>query len=510
MARSNIFELGYSLDRLTAIFNEMLAPINEIAEQIDDVNKNLLGTGRTLDKTFGATQPLLKSLPGSIAKNFESATEQLTEGFLDVNKDISKLAVQERLTNQNSLKTIKQLKTLQTTMGLSNNQVGDLSDAILKTSVLYKTKTEDLVDALDRTKGSLLNVSLIGGNTKALAEAIAKASGRFRGTEARDRLGDLINWILDTKNVNEVVLNDLYDLRQKLVTNPTEDDILEVVEKSHQILDKMLATTDNSFDQLTSLGMLKDIVGEGPIIAKQLDMLQDTLEKSTDTSHYDYQEFFKSLTTFLETIRRPIDFVAVKMTEMLIGMPKWLLPLLEIVSAVGALSITLTAIGTTLNIMLAFQKIQVAQSGAISGIFNAAVTIVKFMGFLAGGLSVILGGIAIWGAISDMLGSTQDETKKQTELLKKQNSIMQQAEDRRSRNEIKPGDWKDISGKAISDAINDYVNKVKQGKSSATKEVQGLLEAIYHKLDEIKNATMNNGNAIQDSSLGSVKGAVAG
>src|SRR5689334_23818468 len=171
--------LGNTINDLGDVVKEFKSTAGGILSILDEANTSLIGLGKAYQPQFDKFSKNFSDLPGSIGKNFQLGVDQLLIGFRGLNEGVLKQTVQERLTGQNAISTIKSYKDLQFALGLSNNAISELADYTLELSKTYNVQTSELTQALKALSPELQTLSIFGVDTTKLSKNIEEAAAIF-------------------------------------------------------------------------------------------------------------------------------------------------------------------------------------------------------------------------------------------------------------------------------------------------------------------------------------------
>lgn len=141
---------------LERLYSQTSRGFPDIVKPIVDFQTPVLALGSTLTKELKNNTLALKEVPGGITNALKLALEAKTYG-LPLNKSILNLASQMKYTGQSQTKLFEVLAMLRSQMSMSNSDLGDLSNNILKVGQHFGVTSDTLLEAV----ASLRNLELL-------------------------------------------------------------------------------------------------------------------------------------------------------------------------------------------------------------------------------------------------------------------------------------------------------------------------------------------------------------
>jgi hypothetical protein len=167
----------------------------KIAGELASVQEKSLSVGQKLSDTYKDSLGDLSEIPGGVGVALTPKVDMLVAGFKQSNRSLLLLATRNKHLGGQNAAMLELMKKQVSYTGLTNEQLGSLSETLLNTSIQYGIRTDDLVKSLNNLKPTTTAAGLAGFGPQ-LTEALARVTGMV-GPTVSDALSRALQTVLD-------------------------------------------------------------------------------------------------------------------------------------------------------------------------------------------------------------------------------------------------------------------------------------------------------------------------
>lgn len=306
-----------SLRDTNILIANLIKELMSSIEQAERGQKQALSLGRNLTDAFGVNTEQLKKLPGGIGDAIDIRLSQLEMGLTQYNDNLTKLAVQQRLTGQDFTRTLQIFRNLEILGGMTLESQSTLSNHLLELTRQYGVSTDRLVDAIEGLASRFIEFRALG-ISEDMTTAVTELTAQL-GAQTGPLLARAVDFLTgtDMSNMVRASLLGLQGFRSTLSQPGVDTEVLRnaIIEGGERMSSLVRQFTEGTPDPATQLGILQNIFGREALLLMTLS------EEMKKVSEQDLQmlearrEFNESWEAVKGEIFEPIRLSILKLTS---------------------------------------------------------------------------------------------------------------------------------------------------------------------------------------------------
>lgn len=298
----------FGLVALTTAIYKATDVLQQSVDAVADSQKTSAALGRTFEFNGGGLTESVKKLDGTITQRLSVAFEALNQGVNLNSVEVLKLAEFQKITNQDSKKTLQLFATLEKQLNFSNIASENLAITLVESSKKYGVSTEYLVESLS----SFIDANKEILNITKLADPVVNAMAEVQsqlGPNLSKELNKFMGVLYSAGSENLSVINNLglASIRQQLAFATTAEEQKRLQLEALRIAGERITSFSNQYgSNLTAAGdALKAQFGDlGGVTKSLFDELNESSTRVVDTQKLFYdinQRLLKALDPLRES-----------------------------------------------------------------------------------------------------------------------------------------------------------------------------------------------------------------
>ncbi len=293
--------LQAAIEGLNATIGKAIGRIENAIAMSDQAQKASLALGQSLAGGSRTLDNSIRDLKGAFGNTLQAQLVALNSGLQGNVAGIGKLINQQQLTGGNFKATARSLATLELALGLTKDQLNNLSVATIETGKKYGVSTDKLIASIDSFSDNFAALELAGMGD-GFINAATKISAQV-GPAVEKQLGSVLRFLTDPsiEALAKKSALGLGNLMESLGPDASPEAIQAALASAAQHIENMAGNTSQFF---AGMGIVEKRFGK---VASDILIINRAFGERQEIEARNQGEFFDQISVLKNQILAPLD-----------------------------------------------------------------------------------------------------------------------------------------------------------------------------------------------------------